>query len=71
MVYLQSGQNMDSKYDFSKCIGLKVKPHRGDGLLFYSLFLNGTIDPVSYSSAFIITNFLFVVIFLGIRINNI
>ncbi|XP_016558854.1 probable prolyl 4-hydroxylase 9 isoform X2 [Capsicum annuum] len=41
----ESGQNMDSKYDFSKCIGLKVKPHRGDGLLFYSLFLNGTIDP--------------------------
>ncbi|PHT54807.1 putative prolyl 4-hydroxylase 9 [Capsicum baccatum] len=43
----ESGQNMDSKYDFSKCIGLKVKPHRGDGLLFYSLFLNGTIDPTS------------------------
>ncbi|XP_016558856.1 probable prolyl 4-hydroxylase 9 isoform X6 [Capsicum annuum] len=42
----ESGQNMDSKYDFSKCIGLKVKPHRGDGLLFYSLFLNGTIDPL-------------------------
>ncbi|KAL8151767.1 hypothetical protein V2J09_021575 [Rumex salicifolius] len=34
-------------YDFVKCIGLKVKPRRGDGLLFYSLFLNGTIDPVS------------------------
>lgn len=43
----QNGQNMDSNYDFGKCLGLKVKPQRGDGLLFYSLFPNGTIDPVS------------------------
>ncbi|KAL0450199.1 UNVERIFIED_CONTAM: putative prolyl 4-hydroxylase 9 [Sesamum latifolium] len=28
-------------------VGLKVRPHRGDGLLFYSLFPNGTIDPTS------------------------
>ncbi|XP_059282524.1 probable prolyl 4-hydroxylase 9 isoform X3 [Lycium ferocissimum] len=43
----RNGQNMDGKYDFSKCIGLKVKPRRGDGLLFYSLFPNGTIDLTS------------------------
>ncbi|XP_060193496.1 probable prolyl 4-hydroxylase 9 isoform X2 [Lycium barbarum] len=43
----ENGQNMDGKYDFSKCIGLKVKPRRGDGLLFYSLFPNGTIDLTS------------------------
>lgn len=43
---------MDANYDFRKCIGLKVKPRRGDGLLFYSLFPNGTIDPVSFSCRF-------------------
>ncbi|KAK6151178.1 hypothetical protein DH2020_016110 [Rehmannia glutinosa] len=43
----RNGQNMDGNYDFRKCIGLKVKPRRGDGLLFYSLFPNGTIDPTS------------------------
>ncbi|WMV17041.1 hypothetical protein MTR67_010426 [Solanum verrucosum] len=47
LVNLQSAQNMDANYDFRKCIGLKVKPRRGDGLLFYSLFPNGTIDPTS------------------------
>ncbi|XP_043708271.1 probable prolyl 4-hydroxylase 9 isoform X2 [Telopea speciosissima] len=36
---------MDINYDYKKCIGLKVKPCQGDGLLFYSLFSNGTIDP--------------------------
>ncbi|XP_021751435.1 probable prolyl 4-hydroxylase 9 [Chenopodium quinoa] len=39
--------NLDFNYDFKDCIGLKVKPHRGDGILFYSLFINGTIDPTS------------------------
>lgn len=43
----ENGKNMDGKYDFSKCIGLKVKPRRGDGLLFYSLFPNGTTDLTS------------------------
>lgn len=38
---------MDGTYDYRECIGLKVKPQRGDGLLFYSLFPNGTIDAVS------------------------
>jgi prolyl 4-hydroxylase len=38
---------MDIGYDYEKCIGLKVKPRKGDGLLFYSLMTNGTIDPVS------------------------
>ncbi|XP_042427862.1 probable prolyl 4-hydroxylase 9 [Zingiber officinale] len=43
----ENGLNMDIGYDYEKCIGLKVKPRRGDGLLFYSLFLNGTIDSTS------------------------
>ncbi|KAA3488628.1 putative prolyl 4-hydroxylase 9 [Gossypium australe] len=34
-------------YDYRQCVGLKIKPRKGDGLLFYSLFLNGTIDPTS------------------------
>jgi len=38
---------MDGRYDFEDCIGLKVRPRRGDGLLFYSLLPNGTIDQVS------------------------
>lgn len=38
--------NADGSYDYQKCIGLKVKPRQGDGLLFYSLLPNGTIDPV-------------------------
>lgn len=44
---MQNGLNMDASYDFQDCTGLKVKPRKGDGLLFYSLFPNGTIDPVS------------------------
>ncbi|KAL8476969.1 hypothetical protein ACS0TY_029317 [Phlomoides rotata] len=47
MFPFENGQNMDNNYDFRKCVGLKVKPHRGDGLFFYSLFPNGTIDPTS------------------------
>lgn len=43
----ENGQNMDSNYDFHKCIGLRIKPRMGDGLLFYSLLQNGTIDPTS------------------------
>lgn len=38
---------MDGSYDYDDCIGLRVKPRQGDGLLFYSLLPNGTIDPVS------------------------
>ncbi|XVE93478.1 hypothetical protein REPUB_Repub01dG0196300 [Reevesia pubescens] len=34
-------------YDYKQCAGLKIKPRKGDGLLFYSLFLNGTIDRTS------------------------
>ncbi|OMO63329.1 Oxoglutarate/iron-dependent dioxygenase [Corchorus olitorius] len=34
-------------YDYRQCVGLKVKPRKGDGLLFYSLLLNGTIDRTS------------------------
>ncbi|KAG5526355.1 hypothetical protein RHGRI_032589 [Rhododendron griersonianum] len=43
----ENGANMRMGYDYEKCIGLKVKPRQGDGLLFYSLFLNGTIDKTS------------------------
>ncbi|XP_058191169.1 probable prolyl 4-hydroxylase 9 [Rhododendron vialii] len=43
----ENGSNMHMGYDYEKCIGLKVKPRQGDGLLFYSLFLNGTIDKTS------------------------
>lgn len=43
----ENGSNMDIEYDYFKCIGLTVKPRQGDGLLFYSLLTNGTIDPTS------------------------
>ncbi|KAK3221379.1 hypothetical protein Dsin_008404 [Dipteronia sinensis] len=47
MFPFENGIITDESYDFQKCIGLKVKPRQGDGLLFYSLFSNGTIDPTS------------------------
>lgn len=47
MFPFEHGLNMDTSYDYKKCIGLKVKPRRGDGLLFYSVFPNGTIDRTS------------------------
>ncbi|CAI0472080.1 unnamed protein product [Linum tenue] len=34
-------------YDYKQCVGLKVKPRQGDGLLFYSVLPNGTIDKMS------------------------
>ncbi|KAL0384298.1 UNVERIFIED_CONTAM: putative prolyl 4-hydroxylase 9 [Sesamum radiatum] len=40
----ENGSNMNKGYDYRSCIGLKVRPRQGDGLLFYSLFPNGTID---------------------------
>ncbi|XP_021680827.2 probable prolyl 4-hydroxylase 9 isoform X2 [Hevea brasiliensis] len=43
----RNGLEIDENYDFQKCIGLQVKPRQGDGLLFYSLFPNNTIDPTS------------------------
>ncbi|KAF8404918.1 hypothetical protein HHK36_009813 [Tetracentron sinense] len=45
MFPFENGLSMDVNYDFKRCIGLKVKPRQGDGLLFYSVFPNGTIDP--------------------------
>lgn len=45
---MQHGMNMNTHYDFRKCTGLKVKPRQGDGLLFYSLLPNGTIDKVIF-----------------------
>ncbi|KAI8027095.1 putative prolyl 4-hydroxylase 9 [Camellia lanceoleosa] len=47
MFPFENGSNMGVGYDYEKCIGLKVKPRQGDGLLFYSLFPNGTIDKTS------------------------
>lgn len=43
----QNGSNIGTGYDYKKCVGLKVKPRQGDGLLFYSVFPNGTIDRVT------------------------
>ncbi|CAL0311571.1 unnamed protein product [Lupinus luteus] len=43
----ENGLNMDGSYNFEDCIGLRVRPRKGDGILFYSLFPNGTIDPTS------------------------
>lgn len=43
----ENGSNMDIEYDYFNCIGLTVKPRQGDGLLFYSVLANGTIDPTS------------------------
>ncbi|RDX60092.1 putative prolyl 4-hydroxylase 9, partial [Mucuna pruriens] len=45
IIIQQNGFNMDGSYGFEDCIGLRVRPRKGDGLLFYSLFPNGTIDP--------------------------
>ncbi|KAJ1414519.1 Prolyl 4-hydroxylase, alpha subunit [Sesbania bispinosa] len=47
MFPFENGLNMDGSYNYEDCIGLRVKPRKGDGLLFYSLFPNGTIDPKS------------------------
>ncbi|KAG4930634.1 hypothetical protein AAZX31_17G158300 [Glycine max] len=47
MFPFENGLNMDGNYGYEDCIGLKVKPRQGDGLLFYSLLTNGTIDPTS------------------------
>ncbi|KAI3445906.1 hypothetical protein Pfo_002571 [Paulownia fortunei] len=47
MFPFENGSNMNIGYDYKSCIGLKVRPRRGDGLLFYSLFPNGTIDETS------------------------
>ncbi|KAL3526859.1 hypothetical protein ACH5RR_011515 [Cinchona calisaya] len=47
MFPLENGMNTDASNDYRNCFGLKVKPRRGDGLLFYSLFPNGTIDLAS------------------------
>ncbi|KAF7828646.1 putative prolyl 4-hydroxylase 9 isoform X1 [Senna tora] len=47
MFPFEGGQNMDGSYGYEECTGLRVRPRQGDGLLFYSLFHNGTIDPTS------------------------
>ncbi|MCO5567445.1 hypothetical protein L7F22_021136 [Adiantum nelumboides] len=40
-------RNMNGKYDYKQCIGLRVKPRQGDALLFYSMYPNGTFDKTS------------------------
>ncbi|KAA8545792.1 hypothetical protein F0562_020757 [Nyssa sinensis] len=47
MFPFENGSNMGMGYDYKRCIGLKVKPRQGDGLLFYSVFPNATIDRAS------------------------
>nr|CAD1837867.1 unnamed protein product [Ananas comosus var. bracteatus] len=47
MFPFENGSNMDIGYDYEKCIGLRVRPKRGDGLLFYSMLANGAIDLTS------------------------
>ncbi|CAN8283972.1 unnamed protein product [Cochlearia groenlandica] len=47
MFPFENGRNMNGSYDYEKCIGLKVKPRRGDAIFFYNLFPNGTRDERS------------------------
>lgn len=47
MFPFENGSAVSSGFEYKQCVGLKVKPRQGDGLLFYSLFPNGTIDPTS------------------------
>ncbi|XP_073220003.1 probable prolyl 4-hydroxylase 9 isoform X2 [Cicer arietinum] len=47
MFPFENGSNMDGSYGYEDCVGLRVKPRQGDGLLFYSLLPNGTIDQTS------------------------
>ncbi|KAI3785126.1 hypothetical protein L1987_44238 [Smallanthus sonchifolius] len=47
MFPIENGESKTAAHDFKKCRGLKVKPRKGDGLLFYTLYPNGTIDPAS------------------------
>lgn len=49
LLWLQNGAKLGMGFDYRKCTGLKVKPRQGDGLLFYSVFPNGTIDQVHVS----------------------
>lgn len=43
---IENDENFEG-YDAQKCNGLRVKPHQGDAILFYSIFPNNTIDPAS------------------------
>nr|AFK40578.1 unknown [Medicago truncatula] len=47
MFPFENGLNMDGTYGYEDRVGLRVKPRQGDGLLFYSLLPNGTIDQTS------------------------
>lgn len=47
MFPFENGSAVSSGFEYKQCVGGKVKPRQGDGLLFYSLFPNGTIDRTS------------------------
>lgn len=47
MFPFENGMKIGMGFDYRKCTGLKVKPRKGDGLLFHSVFPNGTIDQLS------------------------
>ncbi|CAK9181156.1 unnamed protein product [Ilex paraguariensis] len=47
MFPMENGSDVGVGFDYRSCMGLKVKPRQGDGLLFYSVFPNGTIDRTS------------------------
>ncbi|XP_076924317.1 putative prolyl 4-hydroxylase 9 [Bidens hawaiensis] len=47
MFPLENGESKNATYDYKKFSGLKVKPRKGDRLLFYTLHPNGTVDSVS------------------------
>ena len=51
--------NINTGYDYQKCIGLKVKPRQGDGLLFYSVLPDGKIDKVIFHFRITIKKFSF------------
>lgn len=44
---MENGFNDSENYDFQKCNGLRLRPRQGDGLLFYSLHPNTSIDVAS------------------------
>eukprot|EP00271_Cylindrocystis_brebissonii_P003819 TRINITY_DN15060_c0_g1_i1.p1 TRINITY_DN15060_c0_g1~~TRINITY_DN15060_c0_g1_i1.p1 ORF type:complete len:344 (+),score=58.17 TRINITY_DN15060_c0_g1_i1:418-1449(+) len=47
MFPFEAHRNMNIGYDFKDCIGLTVRPRKGDALLFWSMHTNGTIDKTS------------------------
>ncbi|WCJ31359.1 2-oxoglutarate (2OG) and Fe(II)-dependent oxygenase superfamily protein [Euphorbia peplus] len=46
MFPFENGLDLEN-YNFQKCMGMQLKPRLGDGLLFYSVHPNSTIDVMS------------------------